>query len=129
MGEGTIEQAEPRLLRIAIERIRSNPNNPRKVMTEEAIGRRMASLKSSGMKTPVKVRTLTGDERGSEPGHDYELVGGQIRVEAAKRLGWREVTALVLPVADSDALLEGILDNQADDLYWLESHEGFEVVM
>jgi hypothetical protein len=56
----------------------------------------------------------------------YELVGGHIRLAAAKSLGWDSLKAIVLEIDDDQAELAALLDNQGEDMKWLDWDEAIE---
>ncbi len=61
----------------------------RQRLDEGAIERLMESMSKIGLKTPITVRGV------SETGDTF-LVAGRHRLEAAKRLGWNEIEAIIL---------------------------------
>ena len=48
---------------IPLTKIRPNPNNPRRVITDEAVEKKAISLKANGQESPVKLRLLAHEER------------------------------------------------------------------
>jgi ParB/RepB/Spo0J family partition protein len=138
------------LLQIPINQIKPSANNPRKVITPEAVEAVAASLKSIGQQTPIKLRKLevrseelgvktTSNQQPEIPTSqdapigaaplddgDYILIGGHIRLEAAKRLGWETLNALVLDVTPEQAELAAIMDNQGEDMHWLDWYQAIE---
>ncbi len=73
------------------------------------------SMKALGLKTPITVRrTITG----------YELVTGLHRLEAARQLGWQEISAIIILGDERDAKLWEISENlHRADLTVLERDE------
>jgi len=83
-------------MRIPLDRIVVNPEIVARVkVDEEHIALLMKSLKEDGQLSPIIVRPL--------PDGRYELIDGFHRVEAAKRLGWRDIEANVIHVDDVEA--------------------------
>jgi ParB/RepB/Spo0J family partition protein len=109
------------IVSIPLSKIRPNLNNPRKVVTPEAVDLCAASMKAVGQKTPIKVRAL--------PDGNYELIGGHIRLEAAKKLGWEALNGTVLDITAEQAFLEAILDNRDEEMTWLEWYLAIEAFM
>src|SRR5579883_3255899 len=124
--EALMESTSLTVQSIPLSKIRPNPNNPRRVIHNEAVEALAASFKAVGQETPIKVRPLTPEERTADPGIEYELVGGHLRLEAAKKLGWESLNALVLDLSPDQAELAAILDNQGEDMHWLDWYIAIE---
>jgi len=67
--------------KIELYKIKDNPEQPRKVFTNEQINEKMQSIKSRGLITPITV--LKKDNH-------YVLIAGQLRLEAFRRLNQEE---------------------------------------
>jgi ParB family transcriptional regulator, chromosome partitioning protein len=133
----------PQVVSIPLSKIRPNPDNPRKVVRPEAVDACAASMKAVGQKTPIKVRQLKSDEvadsrrpkvnkGASSPlaqTGEFELVGGHIRLEAAKKLGWDTLNGIVLDITAEQSFLEAILDNRDEEMTWLEWYLAIEAFM
>jgi ParB/RepB/Spo0J family partition protein len=117
---------DPQFLKIDIRRIRPNPLQPRKVITQSAIDLMVASLKAIGQQTPAKVRPLTEAEKAVDPDHDYELIGGHIRHAGALKAGFTTLDCLVLDLTPEQARKAAILDNMNREMNWLELAESIE---
>ncbi len=111
---------DPVFLKIPTNRIRPNPNQPRRFITPSAIEQMEASLREIGQQTPAKVRALTEAERAQDPDHDYELIGGHIRHAGAIKAGLATLDCLVLDLTPEQAELAGLVDNQTTDMHWLD---------
>lgn len=110
----------PRVQEIPLNRILSNPFQPRKEINEEGLQRLMHSIAENGLVVPVIVRTL-------DRGRNYELVAGQRRVQACRRLNWKRVPALVRPLSDREVTQISLLENlQRAELSAVEVAETFE---
>jgi ParB/RepB/Spo0J family partition protein len=70
---------------------------------EEKVSDLAASFRSKGQQQPIKVRPNTN---GS-----YVVVFGEHRLEAARRLGWKEVLAAVVEVDELEALELKVTEN------------------
>jgi ParB-like chromosome segregation protein Spo0J len=84
----------------------------RRPLNEETVAQLMTSIERVGIQSPPAVRfvekmTIDGVEEHNVP----VLIYGHHRLEAAKRLGWRWITCLVLDVNDVDAELTEISEN------------------
>ena len=88
---------------IRVDHIRPSPYQPREGKEDETIEELVESLSTQGLLQPVAVR-LVDEAKG-----EYECVFGHRRIEAASRLKWAELPAIVLEITDqesADRLLE-----------------------
>ena len=98
--------------------IAPNPNQPRRVFDEEKINELAGSIEASGMLQPLVVRTAAAG--------GYELIAGERRLRAAKRLGLPEVPIIVHETADPNSLLLALVENlQREDLNPIEEAAAF----
>lgn len=98
---------------IPVDRIESNPQQPRMVFDPAALLELAASIREHGVLQPILVRPL-GENR-------YQLVAGERRWRASKEAGLRTVPALVEELDDDTALEIAIIENlQREDLSPLE---------
>jgi ParB family chromosome partitioning protein len=104
---------------IAIERITSNPNQPRQTFDADALQDLAASIREHGILQPVLVRPRAD-------GH-FQLIAGERRWRAARIAGLREIPAIVEAFDDEAALEIAIIENlQREDISPLEEAEMFE---
>jgi ParB/RepB/Spo0J family partition protein len=98
---------------IPIDRIESNPNQPRMIFDEDALHELAASIREHGVLQPILVRPL-GENR-------YQLIAGERRWRAAREAGLETIAALVEEIDDDTALEISIIENlQREDLSPLE---------
>lgn len=103
---------------ISIDAIVPNLYQPRKYFKEEAIDELAQSIKSYGIIQPVSLRKI-GEEK-------YEIVAGERRFRAAKKLGLEEVPAIIIDISDKDSAAIALLENlQREDLNFLEEAEAY----
>lgn len=94
---------------VPVDRIDSNPENPRLAFDEATINELAASIKEHGVLQPVLVRPL-GDNR-------YQLIAGERRWRASKAAGMATIPALVEDIDDDTAMEIAIIENlQREDL-------------
>lgn len=94
-----------------------NPNQPRRVFDDRKINELADSIKASGMLQPLVVRIRAGG---------YELIAGERRLRAARRLGLPEVPIVIHETADPNSLLLALVENlQREDLNPIEEAEAF----
>jgi ParB family chromosome partitioning protein len=112
--------AEPMvgMLEIATGSIRPNPNQPREYFDEEALHALAESIREVGVLQPVLVR---------EAEDGYELIAGERRWRAARRVGLQTVPAIVRVADDALALQQAIVENvQREGLDPLEEAAAYQ---
>jgi ParB family chromosome partitioning protein len=109
---------EKKISYISTELISPNIYQPRKYFNEEAIDELAQSIKIYGIIQPLTVRRLSADR--------YELVAGERRLRAAKKLGLIEVPAILTDITDKDSAAIALLENlQREDLNYIEEAEAY----
>ena len=104
---------------IPVDRIESNPRQPRMVFDVEALHELAASIREHGVLQPILVRPL-GENR-------YQLIAGERRWRASSEAGLATVPALVEDIDDDTALEISIIENlQREDLSPLEEATMFD---
>jgi ParB family transcriptional regulator, chromosome partitioning protein len=104
---------------IAVDRIESNPGQPRMVFDPEALHELSASIQEHGVLQPILVRPL-GENR-------YQLIAGERRWRATREAGIATIPALVEEIDDDTALEISIIENlQREDLSPLEEATMFD---
>jgi ParB/RepB/Spo0J family partition protein len=104
---------------LSIDRIESNPGQPRMVFDEDALKELSASIKEHGVLQPILVRPL-GENR-------YQLIAGERRWRATREAGIATIPALVEEIDDDTALEISIIENlQREDLSPLEEATMFD---
>ena len=104
---------------IPVDRIESNPDQPRTIFDEEALHELSGSIKEHGVLQPILVRPL-GENR-------YQLIAGERRWRASKEAGIATIPALVEDIDDETALEISIIENlQREDLSPLEEATMFD---
>ena len=104
-------------IEIAIERIRSNPHQPRKRFAEAELATLTASIREHGVLQPVLVtETLQG----------YQLIAGERRLRAARAAGLERVPVIVRQLDEQAQLEIALVENlQREDLDPIEAAHGF----
>ncbi|WP_181703442.1 ParB/RepB/Spo0J family partition protein [Chthonobacter albigriseus] len=107
--------------KVAIDLIRANPKNPRRLFKEEELDELASSIKQHGMIQPVVVRPVPGGGSG------YELIAGERRWRAAQKAGVHEIPVIIHELNDKEALEIAIIENvQRQDLNPLEEAFGYD---
>ncbi len=105
--------------RMPVDRVYSNPAQPRQRFDEEALQDLAASIREHGVLQPILVRPRAD-------GH-YQIVAGERRWRASKIAGLTEIPAIVEQIDDEAALEIAIIENlQREDISPLEEAEMFE---
>lgn len=108
---------------VPVARVAPNPLQPRREFTEAQLAELEASIRENGLLQPLVVRPAPP---GAPAGAEYELVAGERRWRAVRRLGWTEVPVLVREMDDRTLLLLAIVENvQRADLSPLEEADGY----
>jgi ParB/RepB/Spo0J family partition protein len=93
-------------MKILVDNIRPSPNPIRKTWDEEKMKELCWSLLEEGQVEPIGVYA-TNDS--------YTVVWGHRRVEAARRVGWREIDAMLVPQDEIDNLIQSGIENLAGE--------------
>lgn len=130
MGEYTAEpQAEPGEAPSSVPtaRITPNPFQPRREFTPEQLSELEESIRQNGLLQPLVVRRASAD---APEGAEWELVAGERRWRAVRRLGWTEVPVVVRELDDRAMLVVAIVENvQRADLSPLEEAAAYRRLM
>ena len=111
-GEGTDPGTRQRLVRLRLDQLRADPNNPREHLEHQIPGEREAtdldqladSIRENGLLQPIVVReTHLGDQK------IYMIVAGHRRAAALRRLHWTTTEVIVRPPMRPDEVLAAML--------------------
>lgn len=110
--QGSSTESSGKKSDILLKEIHSNPYQPRKVFDEDKIEELAVSIRQHGVFTPILVR---------EAIKGYELVAGERRVLASRKVGLDTIPAIIVDF-DDDMMLEiGLLENiQRENLNVIE---------
>ncbi|ABK46235.1 chromosome segregation DNA-binding protein [Magnetococcus marinus MC-1] len=125
LGEEAVDAGEKHRVRsVAVESIRPNPYQPRRIIKEDALKDLADSIKQQGVLQPILVRKAAGAKKG-EP--IYELIAGERRWRATQLAGLTEIPVILKDWDDNRALEVALLENvQREDLTALETARGYE---
>ncbi len=114
------------IFHIEVEKIKSNPLQPRKEFDQESLKELAASIREFGILQPIVVSKI---EIEKEFGADveYQLIAGERRLMAAKMLGWERVPAIVRRIETKANQLEmAIVENlQRENLNSVETARAY----
>ncbi|MDR2760062.1 MAG: ParB/RepB/Spo0J family partition protein, partial [Spirochaetaceae bacterium] len=107
---------------LPLDKLRANPNQPRKTFEEENLRELADSIRSQGIIQPIIVEDA-GDGT-------YTIVAGERRSRAARIAGLREVPVLIRNYSDEKRLEVSIIENvQRTDLNPIEEATAYKNLM
>jgi ParB family chromosome partitioning protein len=118
-----VEEAETTgdIQEISLDRIESNPFQPRQHFDPEKLQELAQSIEEFGLLEPIIVR---------EHGANFQLVAGERRVRAARLTGLRAVPALLRDFSDVEMMKVALVENlQRENLNPIEEAEGYQRLM
>jgi ParB family chromosome partitioning protein len=106
------------ITRLPIQRIKANPDQPRRTFDETALQELTASVKEHGILQPLLIRPK---------GKQYQVIAGERRLRAATAADLSEVPVIILDINDEQALEIALIENlQRDDLNIIETAQGYK---
>ena len=121
-GEATTSEIkkEP-IFYIEIEKIKSNPYQPRKNFDQEGLKALADSVREFGILQPLLASRIE-----KETGTEYQLVAGERRLLAAKMVGLNQVPVIVRDPTEKEKLEVSLIENvQRLDLNAMEKAEAY----
>jgi ParB family chromosome partitioning protein len=116
-----IENSKSSVSVIPINKILTNPFQPREFFDEQAIKDLAQSIKEKGIIQPLLVR---------QKGDNYELIAGERRLRAAKLLNLNEVPIIIKDVDDKDSLELALIENiQRQELNPIEEAHAYQYLI
>ncbi len=107
---------------VRITEIEQNRTQPRKRFDDEALTELAESIQAHGMLQPIVVRPI-GERR-------YQIVAGERRWRAAKRIGLSEVPVIIRDFSDHEAAQIALIENlQRENLNPIEEALGYQALM
>ena len=98
--------------------IKDNRLQPRQNYDESKLAELIASIKEKGLLQPILVR---------KAGLGYEVIAGERRLRAARKLNFDQVPVIVKNVTDREALVLALVENiQREELNPIEEAQGFK---
>ncbi len=117
LPRGTLGEKEPAIFSCAIEEVKPNPYQPRRVIKNDRIEELASSIKEKGVIQPIIVRRVDSG---------YELIAGERRWRAAQKAGLKNIPIIVKDVSPAEALELALIENiQREDLNPLEEAEAY----
>ena len=109
-------------VRLSINEIEPNRDQPRKIFEEQALAELSASIKEHGVLQPLLVRPMAD---GS-----YRLVAGERRYRAARMAGVTEVPVTIREMTDEEESIFALIENlHREDLNAIEEAQGIKTLI
>lgn len=110
------------MVEIELEKISSNPSQPRSDFDAETLKELSRSINEKGILQPVVVRLL---------GDGFQLIVGERRVRAARLAGMKKIPAIVLDVSNEREMLEmALVENlQREDLNPMDEARAYQKLL
>jgi ParB family chromosome partitioning protein len=109
------------ILKIAIEDIEPNHNQPRKHFPDQALRELANSIAEHGLMQPLVTR---------KNGDSYQIIAGERRWRASQLAGLKTVDVIIKDVADDDVFVLALIENiQREDLNPIEEAEAYRQII
>lgn len=106
------ESSKDEVMQLPVDAIVPNQFQPRTVFDDDKIEELAQTLKTHGMIQPIVVR---------KQGDNYEIIAGERRYRAVKKLGWEKIPAIVRNFNDSQTASVALIENlQREELTVIE---------
>lgn len=110
--------------RVPIESLKPNPDQPRKIFTQEQLDELTASIRDKGVLQPILVRTHPKEEGV------WQIIAGERRWRASQAARLTEVPIVVHEMDDVEVYEVAIIENvQRADLNPLEEADAYRILM
>lgn len=112
------ESHQEQIEQVKIDSIKPNKYQPRTVFSEEKIEELARTIHIHGVIQPIVVRKI---------GEGYEIIAGERRYRAMKKLGWSEVPAIIRELDDKETASIALIENlQREELTSIEEAFAYE---
>ncbi|GKV57693.1 nucleoid occlusion protein [Sporosarcina sp. NCCP-2222] len=116
------EVPQEKVQQVNIDLIRPNKYQPRTVFSEEKIEELARTIHTHGVIQPIVIRKAEND--------GYEIIAGERRFRAMKKLGWKEVPAIVRNLDDRETASIALIENlQREELTAIEEAYAYEKLL
>ncbi|MGA9173163.1 MAG: ParB/RepB/Spo0J family partition protein, partial [Thermoactinomyces sp.] len=115
---GLVEKEHDQIKQIPVAEIVPSPYQPRTLFHEERIEELCQTIRVHGVIQPIVVR---------RKGQSYELIAGERRLRAVKKLGMTTVPAVIRNMSDSQAASASLIENlQREGLTAIEEAHAYQ---
>jgi len=117
-----IENPNEEVKQIPIDQIHPNRFQPRTVFDDEKIDELASTIHTHGIIQPIVVREIGTSQ--------YEIIAGERRYRAAKKLGWSTVPALIKNLNDAQSASIALIENlQREELSPIEEAMAYDKLL
>ena len=110
-------QQAPAYREIAVKKIRANPYQPRREISEKQVKELAQSIQSEGLLQPIVVRSV---------GKSFELIAGERRLSAFKFLREEQIPCRVIKASDASSATLALIENlQRENLNPIDEALGY----
>ena len=110
------------VVKLPVEKITPNRYQPRTIFDEEKIEELARTINTHGIIQPIVLRPLEED--------GFEIIAGERRFRAMKKLGWTEVPAIVREMSDKETASVALIENlQREELTAIEEAMAYEKLL
>jgi ParB family chromosome partitioning protein len=111
-----------KIVQVKLDQIRPNKYQPRTVFSEEKIEELARTIHTHGVIQPIVIRSVDTDS--------YEIIAGERRYRAMKKLGWSEVPAIIRELDDKETASIALIENlQREELTAIEEAYAYEKLL
>jgi len=115
--------SEDRIYQIPIDKIKANPNQPRKHFDEETLQELAKSIEKSGVISPIMVKKI-------EDSDEFEIIAGERRFRATQYAGVGKIPAIIKDIKEDTAFEMSIIENiQRQNLNVVEEAKSYKDLM
>ena len=116
--------ATEEVVKIPIDKIIPNKFQPRTVFDDEKIEELSRTIHTHGVIQPIVVR------KSADVEEMYEIIAGERRYRAMKKLGWQEVPAIVRVLSDKETASIALIENlQREELTAIEEALAYQQLL
>ncbi|QCR34331.1 nucleoid occlusion protein [Lysinibacillus sp. SGAir0095] len=114
--------ASEEVVKIPIDKIIPNRFQPRTVFDEEKIEELSRTIHTHGVIQPIVIRNFDGER--------FEIIAGERRYRAMKKLNWTEVPAIVRDLSDKETASIALIENlQREELTAIEEALAYQQLL
>ena len=122
--ESVEDMAAEKVIKIPIEKISPNRYQPRTVFDDDKIEELSRTIRTHGVIQPIVVRQV---DDGS---NNYEIIAGERRYRAMKKLEWTEVPAIIRNLSDKETASVALIENlQREELTAIEEALAYQQLL
>jgi ParB family transcriptional regulator, chromosome partitioning protein len=124
VDEAVSDTATEEVVKIPIDKIIPNKFQPRTVFDDEKIEELSRTIHTHGVIQPIVIRP-SSDLEGM-----YEIIAGERRYRAMKKLGWSDVPAIVRSLSDKETASIALIENlQREELTAIEEALAYQQLL